>query len=65
VVAGATRDSRIPLPHGDDRMRDPHRRCRVSWQLFIPIVLFAIVIVAVVALTAVREVPNSRGPSET
>jgi len=37
----------------------------VSWQLFIPIVLFAIVIVAVVALTAVREVPNSRGPSET
>jgi hypothetical protein len=32
----------------------------VSWQLFIPIVLFAIVVVGIVALTAVREVPATR-----
>lgn len=32
----------------------------MSWQLFIPIVLFAIVVVGIVALTAVREVPATR-----
>lgn len=32
----------------------------MSWQLFIPIVLFAIVVVGIVAVTAVREVPATR-----
>ena len=32
----------------------------MSWQLFIPIVLFAIVVVGIVTLTAVREVPATR-----
>ena len=32
----------------------------MSWQLFSPIVLLAIVIVGIVALTAVREVPATR-----
>lgn len=32
----------------------------MSWQLFIPIVLFVIVVVGIVAVTAVREVPATR-----
>ena len=32
----------------------------MSWQVFIPIVLFAIVVVGIVAVTAVREVPATR-----